>query len=454
MRLGTEDKNEVKTKKENTNLRQLFSQKLDKAEVIPDVSVRTKLMRQVSRKEFLRFSPARLNIYYVSGILISGITAAVLIFSATQNSSRTISPATSIEVKQSVTDNIIEVPAGVPEKIGQSETVLINKGSGAKRIITHGNVKAGNQNYRSDTSHQADRSVTANISSSLARNGLFTEGVADKKKLQGGFKKDPFLIEPETISGCAPFKLKFHNKSDSFDSCRWTFGDGGYSNKKDPEWIYDVEGEYKVILQVFRSGGKSSSSSATVTVHPRPQARFEISPEKAVLPKDEIRFLNYSRNAVRFLWDFGDGSTSEFFEPTHTYAGFSNYDVKLVVYSDWGCSDSLTVFGAFSGSEYYIEFPNAFMPNLQGPTGGYYSSKSDEAAQVFHPSVSGVTDYHLKIFSKLGITIFESNDLNIGWDGYFKGQLCDPGVYIWKVRGKYRNGEPFTKMGDVIMIKN
>ena len=169
----------------------------------------------------------------------------------------------------------------------------------------------------------------------------------------------------------------------------------------------------------------SSSTATVVTVHPRPQAHFEISPEKAVLPNDEIRFLNYSTNAVQFRWDFGDGTTSEFFEPSHTYAKFSNYDVRLVVFSDWGCSDSLTVLNAFSGSEYFIDFPNAFIPNTQGPSGGYYSSKSDEAAQVFHPSYSGVSDYQLKIFSKLGILIFESSDINLGWDGYNKGQLCE-----------------------------
>ena len=37
--------------------------------------------------------------------------------------------------------------------------------------------------------------------------------------------------------------------ADSYDSCRWTFGDGGYSSKKDPEWIFDVEGEYKVVFR-------------------------------------------------------------------------------------------------------------------------------------------------------------------------------------------------------------
>ena len=98
--------------------------------------------------------------------------------------------------------------------------------------------------------------------------------------------------------------------------------------------------------------------------------------------------------------------------------------------------------------------PNAFIPNPQGPSGGFYSSKSDEAAEIFHPSFSGVSDYQMKIFSKLGILIFESNDVNIGWDGYFKGQLSNPGVYIWKIRGNFSNGEPFIKMGDVTLLKN
>jgi len=197
-----------------------------------------------------------------------------------------------------------------------------------------------------------------------------------------------------------------------------------------------------------------SSSVATVIVHPRPQAHFEISPAKAVVPNDEIRFMNYSTNAVQFRWKFGDGATSESFEPVHIYSKYSKYNVRLVAFSDWGCSDSLTVTNAFSDSKFYIEFPNAFIPNSQGPSGGYYSSKSDEGAQVFHPSYTGVSDFQLKIFSKLGIVIFETNDINIGWDGYNKGQLCDPGVYIWKVRGKFRNGESFIKMGDVTLLKN
>ncbi len=443
----------MKTKRQNINLRELFRKKLEYAEVIPDAAVKSMLMRRVARKEFMRFNPARLNIYYIGGILITGITTAVIFFSESQNSARLNPISISGKLNKTDTSSYIEVHVALPIKAETANSNAIQNESMRSAEVSRLPERSKTEDSKAMGSYKNSNPIPTGISSSFSKNGLFGEVAPDKRKLQSEFKPEVILIDPNTSAGCAPLKVVFHNKSTSYDSCRWTFGDGGYSDQKDPEWIFDVEGEYKVVLDVFSHGGHLSST-ASITVHPRPQAHFEIAPGKAVLPDDEIHFLNYSINAVQFKWDFGDGFTSEFFEPRHTYSKFSNYNVRLVVYSDWGCSDSLTVLNAFSGSEYFIAFPNAFIPNTQGPSGGYYSSKSDEAAQVFHPSYSGVSDYQLKIFSKLGIQIFESYDINLGWDGYNIGQLCEPGVYIWKVRGKFRNGEPFIKMGDVTLLKN
>jgi PKD repeat protein len=444
----------VKTKKQNINLRQLFRNKLENAEAIPDVSVKSKLMRRVARKEFLHFNPSRLNIYYSAGILVTGVTTAVLLFSTSKDYGTLLPESSTASINRADTTKFAEVPVKQIVRKEPEKSFVIHNESIKSKTSSQQRDTAGPEVRKVNNLQKANPIYHPVINYAISGKGVFSKSVDDKKKLQSGFNTEPNLIELFESSGCAPLKLRFYNKSTPYDSCRWTFGDGGFSNERDPEWIFDVEGEYKIALQVFGRDGRNSISTTTVNVYPRPQAHFEITPEKAVIPNDEIHFLNYSTNAVQFRWDFGDGSTSEFFDPSHTYAKYSNYNVSLVVFSDRGCSDTLKVVNAFSGSEYFIDFPNAFIPNTQGPSGGYYSSKSDEAAQVFHPSYTGVTEYHLKIFSKLGILIFESSDINLGWDGYLKGQLCESGVYIWKVRGKFINGEPFIKMGDVTMLKN
>jgi PKD repeat protein len=439
----------LKTKKQDISLTDLFRKKLENAEIVPDTSVSPKLMRKLGRQEFLRFSPARFNIYYFGGILVIAGIAVLILSSGPVISDQLIRLNISGEINKGNT-NVISQKSEIRKSDTLDYRILVplknEPGVRRKAMPVEDSVQ--------NTGFRVNDSVThTGVSASLNRKSLFIRESTEKDKLQGWFRHDSVLFEISASEGCTPLKLHFYNKSNSFDSCRWTFGDGGYSNEKNPDWIFDVEGEYNVVLNVFFSNGLHETSSTVITVYPKPSARFEIASVKAVLPEDEILFYNYSTNAIHFKWDFGDGNTSELFEPTHRYKKSGNYNIRLEVSSDYGCSDSLIVMNAFSGSEYFIDFPNAFIPASQGPTGGYYSPASDESAQVFHPVFSGVSDYQLKIFSRLGILIFESYDINIGWDGYIKGQLSAPGVYIWKVRGNFRNGEPFVKMGDVTVLK-
>ncbi|MCX6327650.1 MAG: PKD domain-containing protein [Bacteroidia bacterium] len=436
------------------SIRELFRQKLENAEIVPDALVGTKLMSKLTRREFLRFYPARFNIYYLGGILVAGITAAFILSSGILNSDQ-LAPS-NLPGERIKTDSTEYLNVPVEQSVTQKSDKLSENATESikNKVISRPKVESKMEPAQKSEPRENTSVIPAGVNDSFSKRGLFSESSADKNKLQGRFRTDEILFEPSDTEGCAPLKIRFYNKLTDYDSCRWTFGDGGSSSKKNPEWIFDVEGEYKVVLKVFGSDGLLAISSTIVTVYPKPLARFEISPEKVVLPDDEIRFLNYSADAVKFNWDFGDGSSSELFEPLHRYTKFGNYNIRLKVSSEYGCSDSLVVLNAFSGSAYFIDFPNAFVPNPEGPTGGFYSSKSDEAAQVFHPVFSGVSEYQLKIFSKLGIIIFESSDINIGWDGYFKGQLSNSGVYIWKVRGNFRNGEPFIKMGDVTLLRN
>jgi hypothetical protein len=98
-----------------------------------------------------------------------------------------------------------------------------------------------------------------------------------------------------------------------------------------------------------------------------------------------------------------------------------------------------------------IIFPNAFMWNHTGPTGGYSTERPDDF--LFLPETRNVSEYRLQIFNRSGGLVFESTDCKIGWDGYLRnGDLAQQGVYVWKANGKFLDGTAFKKVGDVTFI--
>jgi gliding motility-associated-like protein len=52
---------------------------------------------------------------------------------------------------------------------------------------------------------------------------------------------------------------------------------------------------------------------------------------------DPVDFINDSQNGNLYLWDFGDGTTSNTFEPTHNYQNPGDYTVMLIVSDASGC---------------------------------------------------------------------------------------------------------------------
>ena len=99
-----------------------------------------------------------------------------------------------------------------------------------------------------------------------------------------------------------------------------------------------------------------------------------------------------------------------------------------------------------------MKFPNAFVPSTEGPNGGYYDTP-DYKNQVFHPVAKGVIDYRLVIYNRWGEIVFETKDVEVGWDGYIDGKLAKQDVYVYKATGKFTNGEPFEMVGDVTVIQ-
>src|SRR5690606_37612055 len=100
-----------------------------------------------------------------------------------------------------------------------------------------------------------------------------------------------------------------------------------------------------------------------------------------------------------------------------------------------------------------INFPNAFTPNPNGPSGGAYDKNDYLNNDIFYPFTDGVTEYDLMIFNRWGELIFQSRELNIGWDGYFKGKLCQQDAYVWRANVKFFDGRVYSQTGTVTLLR-
>ena len=252
-------------------------------------------------------------------------------------------------------------------------------------------------------------------------------------------------------SGCAPLAVDFYNASENAEKFLWNFGDGGSSLEENPSYVFDESGEYTVILRMTGKNGLEYMNQQSIHVFETPSALFEV--EKDVNLAGPVYFYNYSKSAQYYEWDFGDMQKSGLTDPVHYYDQPGSYHVKLKVWTENQCFDSLVIYNAFDSEKNDILFPNAFTPNLSGPSGGYYHD-NDIGNTIFHPKVEGeLLDYQLKIFNRVGVLLFETSDIQTGWDGYYQEELSPQDVYIWKSRGKFSNGQTFVKSGDVTLVR-
>jgi PKD repeat protein len=144
-------------------------------------------------------------------------------------------------------------------------------------------------------------------------------------------------------SGVHPLLVQFTNQSTGdYDTCTWTFGDGGTSAScDDPTHTYAAKGVYTVALTVTGPGGTDTlTRSGHITVYDPVQADLSGSPRSGPPPL-EVSFTNSSTgDFTSSLWDFGDGQTSTLKDPVHTYVDEGSYTVTLTV-SGPGGTDTL-----------------------------------------------------------------------------------------------------------------
>ncbi|MBL0308686.1 MAG: PKD domain-containing protein [Bacteroidetes bacterium] len=222
----------------------------------------------------------------------------------------------------------------------------------------------------------------------------------------------------------------------------WDFGDGTTSNVDNPTHTYNSGGSYTVILTAHL-GTCSHIATQTVTVYSGAKASFDATPLTSYSDESSpINFNNQSTNSDSWVWDFGDGNSSTQRSPSHTYTSPGVYTIVLVAANQYGCDDT------FTRINYITIYQNArvFVPNVFSPNG-------DGANDLFLVYALGTRYAEVSVFDRVGEKVYESNDVNEGWDGTYKGKPAPLGVYAYSVKVVFDDNTTRYLKGSVTLIK-
>ena len=253
----------------------------------------------------------------------------------------------------------------------------------------------------------------------------------------------------DTLIGCAPLTVNFTGTSNGDpNACLWNLSNGQTLTGCNPSYTFNQPGCYDVTFSSSLNGCSSSlSASQYICIENNPIALFTANPNLINPDNSTVNFFNLSSGATSYLWNFGDGEQSVEVSPSHLFqVNGGDYSVTLLATSPLGCTSEYTL------SIIYEEDLIFYVPNSFTPDG-------DQFNQVFVPIFSSGIDeysYHLSIFDRWGELIFESFDLNVGWDGTYtaKQGMVQDGMYIWKIDFKLKKNDDHRAVtGHVSILK-
>lgn len=125
-------------------------------------------------------------------------------------------------------------------------------------------------------------------------------------------------------------KFKFIDSSEgAIVSWTWDFGDGSVSNERFPIHQYDNNGKYWVILTVKNENGDVKQISKQIEAKNILRSNFDYNIENNANQRKVICTNHSSDIAVKYIWNFGDGTFSNVINPTHIYEMPGEYKISL-----------------------------------------------------------------------------------------------------------------------------
>jgi len=216
----------------------------------------------------------------------------------------------------------------------------------------------------------------------------------------------------------------------------WDFGNGESSTEESPAYQYPAAGTYLVTLIAESANGCQDTAFQELLVGFVPLA--DAGPG-ATVDYLTLYTLNGSGGGT-YSW-----SPSTYLDdPSAEDPVFTAWETTLftvVVTSPDSCSvlDTVTVFVL---PKTVVDVPNAFSPNGDGTNDFLLLLVND--VEIL---------YYFRIYNRWGQLLFETQDLQKGWDGTYNGKEQEVGTYVYTVSVLGQEGDQIDKQGTVVLVR-
>jgi len=153
-----------------------------------------------------------------------------------------------------------------------------------------------------------------------------------------------------------------------------------------------------------------------------------------------VSFTNTSVNADSYTWVLNGNEFAVSTGVAQLFTEEGEYIVTLIARNTEGCIDSLTrTIIVFAGDIQFL-MPNTFTPNEDG--------KND----IFKVASFGLVEMQGTIYNRWGEVLFNWDGVDKGWDGNYKGRLCQDGVYFYRIIAKDIFNKVHERIGSVLLL--
>ncbi|MBV1911138.1 MAG: PKD domain-containing protein [Kangiellaceae bacterium] len=203
----------------------------------------------------------------------------------------------------------------------------------------------GNTSTAANPSHQYSSegtySVSLIVSDTLGAQSPSTQQSIVVSAVSNAAPVASFTASPNPASVGVDVNFDSTNSSDPDGdplTYSWDFGDGNTSVSANPIHQYSSVGNFSVSL-IVTDDSNASSSAETQTIqiqaNAAPTADFSATPNPttvgATVQFDSGNSSDPEGDVLSFSWDFGDGSSSQSTDPTHSFSTEGSFQVELVV---------------------------------------------------------------------------------------------------------------------------